>query len=383
MPTARTGPAEWQDWTDPGFFDEVPDKENRFLPIFLRQLMPARERRTHLTATGWVLILVAMGIGSAAYNTSSNILFLTLSVVLSSLVLSGILSALNFRRLSWELRAPVRLRAGETGMAEVELTNKKTVFPTFSVWFECGTGDGEQTGRLYLRHSLAARASARLEWPFVFGARGERFIRIGGVASRFPFGFLRKQVGAARETSVLVWPARMDYCFDPAATGRRHQAEEAGRARGQGTDLLNIRAYERGDPPRLIHWKASARTGRLMVRQLAEESSKAYRMRVETDAARWRGPRFETLCSLACALAEDLFYAGRLERIEVDDGVSFVLRGVHDLHDFFDYLARAEPVRGAAALSSPAPPNLIRFRPSGERGAAIFLGDHAAGEADA
>ena len=107
----------WNDWTDPDFFAEGRQSERRFLPLFVRQLLPARIQKTKLTMTGWMLIIVAMGIGTAAYNTASNILFMTLSLMLSSLVLSGILSLINFKKLRWTLKAPKHLQVGEVGVA--------------------------------------------------------------------------------------------------------------------------------------------------------------------------------------------------------------------------------------------------------------------------
>ncbi len=82
------GPVEW---ADPGFFAHQSRTRNLFR--ILKQLfIPPRGHKTIPTAAGFVLILLTLGIGSAAYNTSSNILFMTVSLLLSSLLLSGILS---------------------------------------------------------------------------------------------------------------------------------------------------------------------------------------------------------------------------------------------------------------------------------------------------
>ena len=83
MAKVEMADAVQSDWTSPDFFDERPGKESRFWPIFMRQLLPGHRQQTRLTLTGWFLIVVAMGIGSAAYNTASNILFMTLSFVCS------------------------------------------------------------------------------------------------------------------------------------------------------------------------------------------------------------------------------------------------------------------------------------------------------------
>ena len=80
LSTARqTELRDWHDWTNPDFFVEARHRERRIIPLFLRQVFPRKAQRTKLTITGWMLIFVSMGIGSAAYNTASNILFMTLS----------------------------------------------------------------------------------------------------------------------------------------------------------------------------------------------------------------------------------------------------------------------------------------------------------------
>ena len=63
-------------------------------------LYPARGQRIMPTVSGILLISVALGIGSAAYNTSNNILFITLSLLLACLILSGVLSMLNFKKVA-------------------------------------------------------------------------------------------------------------------------------------------------------------------------------------------------------------------------------------------------------------------------------------------
>jgi len=53
------------------------------------------------TVSGLALIGLALGIGSAAYNAANNILFITLSLILSCLILSGVMSWVNLRGVSW------------------------------------------------------------------------------------------------------------------------------------------------------------------------------------------------------------------------------------------------------------------------------------------
>ena len=384
MADASTEMRRWHDWTDPDFFSAGDQPEKRLVPLFLRQILPKHLQRTKLTLIGWLLILVAMGIGTAAYNTSSNILFLTLSLLLSSLILSGLLSQINFHRLTWALQPPEHLQVGETGMAEVILKNNKRIFPSLCIALQAGSSEQKQLRRLYLDHALGAGQTRCLEWTFEPQLRGRHELFLNGLESMFPFGFIRKLVGQREAASVLVWPARATYEFAHVGGGRRFATGVAKRQAGAGSDLLNLRHYEKGDAPRLIHWKASARLNKLMTRQLAREGESGYQIYLAPDAAEWSGDRLERLCSLVCALAEDLFRAGRLEMVAVAGGESLPVRGLRELHNFFDELALLEPIEdpplsGGTSLAQRH--NLITFKPRGESGVAIYVDGTPAGQA--
>jgi len=381
MAQSRAELNRWHDWTDPDFFNGRDVTEKRLIPLLLRQLLPGQRQRTRLTLTGWFLIIVAMGIGSAAYNTASNILFMTLSLLLSSLVLSGILSQINFRKLRWKLRAPAHLRANEVGVAEVLLENGKTVFPTMCVRFQVETSAESESTFLHLNHELGAGRETKLEWTFVPRKRGRCAVRLSGVESQFPFGFLRKTLGADSEETVLVWPGRIDYDFRPAGGGWRQRSEASRQKPGQGSDLLNLRPYQRGDAPRTIHWKASARTGNLVVRQFAQEGLSGYHLFIDADERQWEADRFERLCELAGSLAEDLFHQGRLGTVQIAGEHPVQVKSIRELHEFFDALAGLQPRDAVGALPH-AGNRLIRFKPEGAGAIAIFLDDERAGQTD-
>jgi hypothetical protein len=382
MAETHTELRNWHDWTDPDFFATTRQRETRLIPLFLRQILPGDLLQTRLTLTGWCLIFVAFGIGSAAYNTSSNILFLTLSLLLSSLVLSGILSWINFRRLEWQLQAPTHLKVGEVGMAEVDLANLKALFPSMAICFKVDSEMAQAAERLYMHDPLSAGERCQLEWTFVPQRRGRFQLRLSGVQSQFPFGFLQKTIGSDSEASVLVWPARIDYTFEATPGGQRISAGISRKNAGLGNDLLNIRPYVRGDAPRLVHWKATARMRKLMIRQLAQEGESGYHLQLDPDATRWNAQQFETLCSLACSLAEDLFYWGRLESVQIGHSEALPVRNIHELHDFFDQLACLEPQAQGAVVPSIMRSNRLSFRPCGESGIAIYVEANQAGQTD-
>lgn len=372
----------WHEWTDPDFFMEGRQRERRLIPLFMRQILPAQLQRTKLTLAGWMLIVISMGIGSAAYNTASNILFMTLSLLLSSLVLSGILSLINFKKMEWSLKVPEHLQVDEVGMAEVSLTNRKRIFPSMCIALQVSSTADESVKRLYLKRALSAGDSCNLEWTFLPKQRGEFKIYLRGLESKFPFGFLTKAMGNTEEETLWVWPARVDYEFNPYTSGQRFQTGVSKRKAGSGNDLLNLRNYERGDPPRLIHWKASARMNKLMIRQLAQDGESGFHLWINPDSDMWSEAQLETLCSLACAMSEDLFHAARLETVQIGNQEPISVRSLRDLHEFFDALAKMECLPSTTGQRPEVwHRNVISFKPCGESGVAIYVDDTQAGQA--
>jgi uncharacterized protein (DUF58 family) len=392
------------DWRGPGA------KERRaalsWHTLVWALVFPARRHRIAPTVSGIFLIVVALGIGMAAYNTANNILFITLSLLLACLLLSGLLSWFNFMGVCWRLQPLGPWRAGHDTLVSVEVANRKEWLPTYGLWFDLATqprlapedvalpkdakmkavlaaaGKLVTRGRVFHRVRIEAGGDAVVEWGVRPERRGEATVELVAVGSLFPFGFLKKNIGTGLKRSVLVWPAQTEYQWVGAmaslagASGRR-----TARA-GTGEDLLALRNYTRGDSHRLIHWKASARLGKLMIRQFAAESHDGYALRLDTSAKIWtESEQFELLCRFAGTLAEDLFAAGRLRSVSINGGARMDVRRVRDVETWLDMLARVKPVAsdGLKSDAVASGKNLITFAPVGARGVAAYVdGQHAA-----
>ena len=372
------------------------------------------------TLPGTVLIGLSFGIGTAAYNSSSNILFITLSLLLACLILSGVLSWLNLRRVTWRLQFAPPLRVGHDATVALELRNGKSFLPTYGLWFEFAardrattktheapestiTGRGldvramlaqaekaEQRRRLPLVGRLDPQGEGRVEWVLKPEKRGRMRVGLVSVGSLFPFGFLRKEIGTELLSEAIVWPAPIEYRRMGVATARRVAGGERVARAGLGGDLFALRRYAVGDSHRLIHWKASARTGQLLVRQLAAESAEGYSLWLRTDAGMWPHPeQFEILVSFVATLAEDLFRTGRLLGVAIDGEPPVAVRRVHDLELFLDKLAVLQPAAEAIAPEGVADDgskphavarrHVMTFAPNGALGVAAYVdGEQAA-----
>ncbi|MDP3071336.1 MAG: DUF58 domain-containing protein [Opitutaceae bacterium] len=370
-------------------------------------IYPQRGNRIVPTVPGVILIGLAFGIGTAAYNSSSNILFITLSLLLACLILSGVLSWLNLRGVQWRLVLAPPLRVGQVTTVVLELRNQKRFLPTYGLWFEfsarvmddAGAAAGStisasaaemkrifakaaadgQGERIALAQRLDPKGEGRVEWTFRPARRGRVRVELVAVGSLFPFGFLRKGLGTATRADALVWPAPVEYRRQAVATPRRRAGGERVSRLGSSGDLLALRGYAQGDSHRLIHWKASAKTGKLLVRQFAADSAQSHALWLRTDAAMWgEGERFERLIGFAGTMAEDLFRTGRLMRVSINGEPPLPVRRPRDLEIWLNRLAVALPAREALEPEErpPSMAGLITFAPDGASGViAIMSGE--------
>jgi uncharacterized protein (DUF58 family) len=395
------------DWSGPGSSVRW-WRDFKWSTLLWSLVFPARPESITPTLPGLLLIALSLGIGSAAYNTGNNILFIALSLLLSCLILSGVLSWLNFSGLRWRLATGPALRVGRDAAVALELCSAKKFLPTYGLWFDlravaaplmdsgqirevppgekksvreilAAVDKAETRARLFLRDRLDAGDEARLEWIFRPTRRGVLRLEMAGVGSLFPFGFLRKTLGGGLRREVVVWPAPVEYRGWGTAVARRPQAGERVARVGNSADLLALRHYESGDSHRLIHWKASARLGKLVVRQFAAESAEGFTLWLRTPAEVWtRAGQFELLVNFAATLAEDLFRAGKLRCAAVNDEPPMAVRGVRDLEEFMDKLAVVECADGEKRKAQgekvfSIKPNLITFAPDGARGVAAYV----------
>ncbi len=368
-------PAGYTEWQGP--WTASRRRRGKFFRSVLWSLLypPPRGERVSPTLTGILLIAVSLAIGTAAYNSSNNILYITLSLLLSCLVLSGVLSWLNLREVGWRLHLGGPWRAGQVRPIGLELRSGKTMLPTYALWFEL------EAGVLNARRHLTARLDPgenhRLEWPVSMPKRGRIPVRLRSVGSLYPFGFLRKSVASEMSGEVLVWPATVPYERNSAgAVWRTSRGRGTEKRSGREGELQALRRYVPGDAPRLVHWKASARLRHLMVRQFSAEGVAGFTLRLCNDASVWTRPeQFELAVGLTATLAEDLFQQGCLHATMVGEEAPVEVRQWRDVERFLDRLAvleREQPEEQAGAGRF-TERKILTVEPQGPRGVAAMI----------
>lgn len=99
-----------------------------------------------------------------------------------------------------------------------------------------------------------------------------------------PWSFVRRVAGASGETTILVRPKVHPVRKGFVADAREGSTESASRQRGDD-QFFALREYVLGDEPRMVHWRSSARTGQLVVKQFVASAAEGTLIVLDTDAA--------------------------------------------------------------------------------------------------
>jgi uncharacterized protein (DUF58 family) len=349
-------------WAQPGFFRGRSIARN--LGRLLWQLFrPPPGHRTRPTRTGVVLIGLALAVGTAAFNTAHNILYLGLSLLLGSLLVSGVMSWLNFAGCRWRLHHERHGRVGESLPVAVELLNRKRWLPSYGLAASVSLEGAGEPAAVYLEGRLGPGQHRYLDTLLQPGRRGRYALSLCELSSAYPFGFLHKSIQESVTAEVLIWAPRVDYTLDLSGLTSARRAGNWRSRQGSGTELLNLREYRPGDPLRTIHWKATARSGRMMVREMVEEVSAEVVLLVESDRSRWKPAQLDRLAAVASSVAEDLFIGQRLGAVVINGGERLRARRLGELHEVLSRLAVLEAVERTEPVSGGDGRVALSFRP--------------------
>lgn len=222
-----------------------------------------------LTRRGWVALaggiaayVVAFGFGAVA------LVPLALALAIGPLAAVGVLRRHRHAAVRLTIAFdPPRPRAGEPFAAIARIDGT-------------APGGGQlhlQFGATHLAAPLVREKDGVQRAHFAVRGlpRGVHAVKNGELAVGDPFGFARADRTLGGTSAVIVWPRWTE--TDDAAEGVAGDGDlgvRARRAQPVGYDLHGIREHQHGESLRRVDWKSSARTGRLMVREM-EDASRA------------------------------------------------------------------------------------------------------------
>jgi uncharacterized protein (DUF58 family) len=222
------------------------------------------------------------------------------------------------RRRSLLAGEPARGGSGRDGAAPLAPAAMDDGVPIFVPRLEAGEELGLKVPRLFPRRGVHRGGWVEL--------------RCGG-----RLGLASSLRRVEMDAEVVVLPRYEELPGLPGMEGMLspRQPRRERRPSGHSTDFYGVREYRRGDPLRYVHWKASARLGRLVVREFEREEGDALGVLVFNPRGCEAGPPGDSLLDNAARLAASLVRCalrqGRTVRLAFARGGDMVDLAVEDL----------------------------------------------------
>jgi uncharacterized protein (DUF58 family) len=290
-----------------------------------------------------------LAVSGAAIYSGNNLIYLVLSAMLATMLMSGLMSRLGLAGLSLRLALPDHLFARQAVSARIAVANLKRWLPSFAVRLEALETGALQLERVYFPvitagEETVSSALARFEGRGRYSDEGVR------LRTRFPFGFVEREVKLRLNREVLVYPSieltpRARLILD------RMEQRSPGQTIGESHDLYRIRPLESHESARFIDWKASARSGGLWAREYAAEQRLRVRLQLDRRVSAGSHPQaFEDVVDCCAAVVWAL--RGRQAEISfASDEIAIQARAGRDsMLGILRYLAEVASTTDANAV---------------------------------
>lgn len=316
-----------------------------------RHRQPSFRRRPMLSfsVTGLIYLGLMLFMGLAAMNSQANLLFGVFGLMIGVMLVSLAISRIVLTRLEVTRSLPDHAVVARPVTAQYFITNRKRFWPSLSVTIrELDVAEAfTRPPQAYLLHA-APRMSAVVPSELIPKRRGVYAFERFSVSTSFPFGFIRRSLGRREKDSLLIYPAIGQ--VDPKLLLRFRAAEKAGAMlrprRGGEDEFYGMKEFRRGENPRWIHWKRSARTGTLVAREMTLVTPPRIMLLVDThlrDPSDEEEVAVEKAIAMAGSLASHALEAGLMVGLYVwsDHWISFQPnRGKRHARELMSALAR-------------------------------------------
>lgn len=299
--------------------------------------------RRRIRMSGAILILTTGLIAAAAVNTGTNLLYLILGGALSLFLISGILRSVNLLGIHVSRKLPKTAYRDELVNADIRVENKRWILPVIGLRIELAHEPGKILGyALKVPPRRCAVISTRLTFP----KRGVHKVPATDVVSSFPFGFgdawRRHDDGAEIVVYPRVLPVRSS-----ALEHMRGDRFTSSVPSSDGDEFYSLREYVHGDDLRRVSWRASARLGKWVIREMSKDNSRYVVFALDT---RWLNDdptfaeHFEEAIELVASFAVMLLQKQYNVMIETPDRSLDGGEGSGQQRRVLDFLARVQPV---------------------------------------
>jgi hypothetical protein len=158
-----------------------------------------------------------------------------------------------------------RVRAGERALVRIEIHNRLP-WPVWGLSLRRGFVRGSDAHEGIALARVNGFSTVQLEWSFVPEHRGVYPFQEPRLDTGFPFGLFHATAAVDVVGELIVWPRSVALDALPDAM-EIHSREDrlADRRVGDCGDMIGTRPFRPGDSLRRVHWRQTARHGRLIV----------------------------------------------------------------------------------------------------------------------
>lgn len=266
-----------------------------------------------LTTAAFFLLVVAVLLSSTA-------LFYMSTAMAGAIVATRIQAWLAVRGLRFDRRVPEVTRVGEWVTVEILAWSENPVkrpLTLISDHLPRKMAVEDRTPTLPIAPTFGEPVAAR--YSFRPMRRG-RFRWSGvHVVGTDPFGIVatvREYDTPPVELTVLPRPIPIQVDL-PSSSGFGFEESEHGLSRGPGLEPRGVREYTDGDSLRYVHWRSSARAGKLLVKEFETGSQNAVSLMIQTTKGSDIGQGAHTTLERMCGHAAYLMGAMVRQGIDV------------------------------------------------------------------
>ncbi|MGH3730713.1 MAG: DUF58 domain-containing protein [Micromonosporaceae bacterium] len=196
--------------------------------------------------------------------------------------------------------------------------------------------------------SVRPRGRQVLEYPIRCGYRG--LVRVGPVLldRRDPLGLVRRSAQLAGGTTLWVRPRVHQVRPLPVGVVPDFEGRLTDQAPRGSMAFSSLREYAPGDDPRQIHWRSTARLGKLVVREHVDTNEPTLSIVLDTRTTVLGGDEFEAAVEVAASVAVASGRVGHAVSLAaVDEDRTVAERaGGHSVLDRLAAVRRTTPASG-------------------------------------
>lgn len=224
-----------------------------------------------ITVAGALYVVAFMLIALAAVNTQRAMLLLLFGVMFGLFLVSVLIARTMLLAVDVRRDLPEGCFAGQVVYLGYRLTHRRGHLPALGLELEERYPPAElETVGAFCLH-LSPEGTFQSGSRFIMHRRGQYKLSCMGLSTRFPFYLGKAYRDVPQEDKLIVWPRLGRLKLDLLARGAVEVSDAAPSAVGRGSDeFFGLREYRQGDSLRWIHWKRSAATGGLVVREMSK-----------------------------------------------------------------------------------------------------------------